>query len=830
MDQDNIRLDPTCFFTDTTAPTAPSYFLGPLTQRGGTASPLSAFQLDTMFASMFAYVADDQPGEVVTEGEKLHPPKTKSRSLADASFDEQADDGRDPPEEERGMGSSSWASASFSDDETVDAASRSYDARVDKEVDYDTHCTALYRSIEAKEFQRASSRADSHPAEASAWVVRKETKRTGTVRKGDVRWRLLPIHATCIFRAPLSLIDDLLMAYPDGARRRDDEGMLPIHLAARNGASKGVVISLLKAHPHSLDERDAKGRTPLDFVELSQNANRHAVVKAIKKFKTERDKERKERREKKVKEMKKLKKEEKKKMEKEAAAAKKEVAVAKKEAKKTTSTPPTDAKLAKTAQSSLPNSPLEVSLSSSSHTGEVGKAGKADKVVRQGSPLPSTSASSPSVPVEVEVDYSNRTQLFRLVLKKDWNGVARRATKQPSEASTWIVTKGLNGNLRFLPLHKACCLSPPASVVKTLLKAHPGAATATDQDGWHPLHCACYYGAGEGTVKALLDAYPKAAMARDDEGRTPLHYGCLRTGTPEIVRSLLASNAAAATARDAEGRLPLHHAASKGAPLSIIDALLDAFPRAAASRDDQGRTALHHACRKGGDVTVIRSLLRAHSAAAASRDDQDWLAIHYACQGRGDGGGKDSSGGGSSDPRGGREWAAENAAVNAGAVVRALLEAAPGTARMVSGGGRTPLVEARLAPGPAGLALTAAMEEFLGRHPDQEATESEAVLKQRVAALETALKGMGSAAAALRDELDGNGAGATGGLGQGTNKIPIRKKAGSKMKLRMLKGGKRTDPALREVMGRMAELADGVGLGRGGGGASSPSQDERREP
>ena len=68
------------------------------------------------------------------------------------------------------------------------------------------------------------------------------------------------------------------------------------------------------------------------------------------------------------------------------------------------------------------------------------------------------------------------------------------------------------------------------------------------------------------------------------------------------------------------------------------------------------------------------------------------------------------------------------------------------------------------------------------------------------------------------------------GLGQGANKIPIRKKAGKKMKLRMLKGGKRTDPALREVMGRMAELADGVGLGRGGGGASSPSQDERREP
>eukprot|EP00957_Ditylum_brightwellii_P186075 14167452-Ditylum_brightwellii.AAC.1 len=103
-----------------------------------------------------------------------------------------------------------------------------------------------------------------------------------------------------------------------------------------------------------------------------------------------------------------------------------------------------------------------------------------------------------------EVDYEHRTVLFRLVLKKDWTGAISRSSSFPEEASTWIVTKGFNGNLRFLPLHKACVLQPHETVVESLIASYPEGAKSRDQDGWLPLHCACFYGAAHSVVDALL--------------------------------------------------------------------------------------------------------------------------------------------------------------------------------------------------------------------------------------------------------------------------------------------------------------------------------------
>lgn len=128
-------------------------------------------------------------------------------------------------------------------------------------------------------------------------------------------------------------------------------------------------------------------------------------------------------------------------------------------------------------------------------------------------------------PGVAEVDYEHRTILFRLILKKDWNAVIQRAAKHPDEAATWIVTKGFNGNLRFLPIHKACVLAPPETAIDSLLDAFPDGARCRDQDGWLPLHCACFYGATENTVRALLAANSMGAQSKDDEGRLPLHYG-----------------------------------------------------------------------------------------------------------------------------------------------------------------------------------------------------------------------------------------------------------------------------------------------------------------
>ena len=154
------------------------------------------------------------------------------------------------------------------------------------EVDYDEGVTALYKEIEEKNWEKAISRLDTHPQEARAWIFRRESSNP---RK--IRWRLLPLHASCIFRSPLAVIEALVAAYSDGAQMKDDQDMLPLHLAGRNGASKGVVLTLLYAFPEALGIRDRKGRTPLDLVEASNSQNREAVLMALKKYQKEAENE-----------------------------------------------------------------------------------------------------------------------------------------------------------------------------------------------------------------------------------------------------------------------------------------------------------------------------------------------------------------------------------------------------------------------------------------------------------------------------------------------------------------------------------------------------------
>ena len=455
------------------------------------------------------------------------------------------------------------------------------------EVDYDEGATELYKRIEGRDWDGAMSRLESHPFEAKTWVSRKESNSEKT------RWRLLPIHATCIFRSPLALIEALIDIYGDGPQMKDDQGMLPIHLACRNGASKGVVLTLLNSFPDSYRVKDRKGRTPLDLIETSSSQNVEAVSNAIRRFQREME-------------------------------------------------------------------------------------------TNGGVRMVSTTTGSESVSGTVnEVDYENRTVLFRLLLKKDWKAACARANSFPDEAATWIVTKGFNGNLRFLPLHKACVLQPPQNVIDTLLAAYPEAAKSRDQDGWHPVHCACFYGASDKVVNQLLNAYPKGGQAKDDEGRLPLHYACLKGASQDVVDVLLGSFPKGAMSKDDEGRLPIHHACSKGAPEGVIDALLKASPKGAQSKDDQGRLPLHHACRKSSSERIIRTLLRVYPRAAQIKDDQDKLPIHYASQ---------------------------NGA--SPSVVNVLLTTYPESINVKNGFGYTPLAEARALDNPKMDPIIHVLEKF----------------------------------------------------------------------------------------------------------------------
>ena len=468
------------------------------------------------------------------------------------------------------------------------------------EVDFDVNPTDLYKLIENKDWDGATRRLDEDPFEAQTWVSRREAH---GVRK--VRWRLLPVHATCVFRSPLSLIEKLIRSFPDGPQMKDDQGMLPIHLACRNGASKGVVITLLNAFPESISVKDRKGRVPLTLVENSTSQNREAVIISMKRFRSE-----------------------------------------------------------------MHNKTSTKSDASRSSAGAMDKSENLAKA-------------TPSVLCEAEVDYDHRTDLFRFILKKDWEAAVRRSSSHPDEAGTWIVTKGFNGNLRFLPVHKACVFRPPTSVIAALVSSHPEGAKSRDQDGWLPLHCACFYGASEGVVESLLAANPRAAQVKDDDGRLPLHYSCLKGAPDDVVSALLKSFPKSALSKDDVGRLPIHYACSKGSAAEVVESLLRASPKGAQSKDDQGRLSLHHACRKNAPERVVKTLLRVYPRGAQIKDDQDKLPVHYACQ----------------------SGAAEG-------TVNALLSTYPESVEVKNGFGYTPLAEARAMDNPKMGGIISLLENF----------------------------------------------------------------------------------------------------------------------
>lgn len=142
------------------------------------------------------------------------------------------------------------------------------------ERDFDKNPTVLYAMIQKKEWDQAIERVHVNPEESRIWVSRHE-------KDGSLRWRLLPIHAAIVFKAPEEIIEKLLGAYPQGAQAKDDQGMLPLHLAFRTGSSEAVVLFLLTTYPESVNVKDRKGRIPLVLAQASNSPNKEAFMRAL---------------------------------------------------------------------------------------------------------------------------------------------------------------------------------------------------------------------------------------------------------------------------------------------------------------------------------------------------------------------------------------------------------------------------------------------------------------------------------------------------------------------------------------------------------------------
>lgn len=514
------------------------------------------------------------------------------------------------------------------DDEEEEEASPGVD---ELEVDYDDSPTTLYLFLEDRKWEKAIQRLRENkrgPKEARTWVFRRDDSNVDmdSTSKG-VRWRILPIHASCIFRSPMSLIEALIEVYPKGLERPDDQDMLPLHLACRNGASKTVVSKIIEAYPKGVYSKDRKGRSPLDLAFASASQHRNDIVDVLRAWMQKLD-------------------------------------------PNTNTTPPN--KVEGSSRDSEKNS----------HTNTPSRSAKVETAPPPVTHRPMTPSSA-----EKTAPNDDRTLLFQLILKKDWSGVIQRCQTHPEEASAYITTKGLHGQLHFLPLHKVCVLQPPLLVVKAIIAAFPDGPMSQDQDGWLPLHCACYYGAVDDIVATLLSAFPKGAQAKDNEGgRNPLHYACIKHASVSTLQLLIRAYPKSLISKDDDGRLPIHYACSKGASSDTIETLIASAPKSTGKRDDQGRFPLHLACRKNLNSMTVRAVLASYPEAARLMDDENKLPVHYACKHVFDCASKFA---------GGIPVHDDATIQEAYLVIQQLLEAYPASATVEDGNRITPLMEVR---------------------------------------------------------------------------------------------------------------------------------------
>lgn len=135
------------------------------------------------------------------------------------------------------------------------------------ECDYEKNPTSLYKLLEQSEWKLCRIRARTFPDEVQTWVVRHD-RSSGRM---NIKWRLLPLHASILFRGPFDVIEALISVYPESVKSADDKGMLPLHLALRQDEiDKDIISLLLQKYPEAINTKDNKGRVPIALLRIGR--------------------------------------------------------------------------------------------------------------------------------------------------------------------------------------------------------------------------------------------------------------------------------------------------------------------------------------------------------------------------------------------------------------------------------------------------------------------------------------------------------------------------------------------------------------------------------
>lgn len=420
--------------------------------------------------------------------------------------------------------------------------------------------TELLRCIHNQKWAKARLRVLSNMQEASLWYVEKVVDGSDAILD-----RTLPLHHACELNAPEELIHALLTAFLDGVKLKDygnswlplhfccasvdsvvnarhnlnaiimllgayEEGSqvkdllgrLPIHIACENGASRHIIELLLSAYPASIRMKDKQGRIPLHCACMSNTIDVDVIQTLLLAH-------------------------------------------------------PNSVTL-KDYQGKLAEEYLQNETCAHPNKMVILNVLRRDSNYWQESQNRRVFQQSNQT-----VEDENKTELYRLIERKQWAQVIEQARQHPIEARKWFVLRNsddnkgkmttlagnTNGSVAYnsvkgkscwwrqLPIHELCKLQPPTAVMDAVLEAYPEGAQTVDHYSILPIHLACWGQAGAGVVSCLIKAYPEGVLIKDEKGMLPLHSACWGSASEKVINLLIKAYPQSIEETDNYGRTPL---------------------------------------------------------------------------------------------------------------------------------------------------------------------------------------------------------------------------------------------------------------------------------
>lgn len=215
---------------------------------------------------------------------------------------------------------------------------------------------------------------------------------------------------------------------------------------------------------------------------------------------------------------------------------------------------------------------------------------------------------------------------FPNVVQYIWNQLEEFLHKTPNDVIRNMSDRLLT-NFYLTPLHLACKLGAPLSVVKLLVQKNPESLSRKDGfgpgDRHTPLHYACVYSSFE-IIKYIIDQHPLSlylTASKREYGRNGfslLHHACYHRASTTIIKAIV-SKAPTLVRQESTGPchcLPLHIACEKGSSLDVIKLLVEQYPEALSKTEGTYfLTPLGLLCKHGASWEVMKFIVEAWPSA-----------------------------------------------------------------------------------------------------------------------------------------------------------------------------------------------------------------------